>query len=48
MVDETIEGAKIDPIGGTNQATNKTPGLNDENVDAARISPMSAVREEMQ
>jgi len=46
--DETIHGAKIEPLeGGRNTSTSKQPGLDDEQVDASRISPMGEVREEM-
>lgn len=46
--DETIAGAKIDPLAGKNkQAETELPGLDDENVDSSRIPPMGEVREEM-
>ena len=45
--DETIEGAKIEPLEGNKHAEGKGPGLDDEQVDAARIDPMGEVREEM-
>ncbi|KIW12591.1 hypothetical protein PV08_09869 [Exophiala spinifera] len=46
--DEAIQGAKIDPLSGKeNTSTTKSPGLDDEQVDASRINPLGEVREEM-
>jgi len=46
--DETVSGAKIDPLANeSDAATRKNPGLDDETVDASRVEPMGEVREEM-
>jgi len=46
--DETITGAKIEPLAGEFKvAQKKMPGLDDETVDASRINPMGEVREQM-
>jgi hypothetical protein len=45
--DETVQGAKIDPLGGQgNESTRENPVLDDEQVSGARIEPGGAVREE--
>ena len=46
--DETIQGAKIEPLEGRRgEATSKQSGFDDEQVDASRINPMGVVREGM-
>lgn len=46
--DETVQGAKIDPLGGQRDGTTrKNEGLEDESVDASRVQPMGEVRDEL-
>jgi len=46
--DETIQGAKLEPLEGKgSEPTSKSTGLDDEEVDASRINPLGEVREEM-
>ena len=41
--DETVQGAKLEPLGGqADTATRKTEGLDDEQVDSTRIAPLGA------
>ena len=49
--EEVIQGAKIDPLAGgpdLEGGERAKSGLDDENVDASRISPLGEVREQMQ
>ncbi|KAJ9621988.1 hypothetical protein H2203_006869 [Taxawa tesnikishii (nom. ined.)] len=46
--DEAIQGAKIEPLeGNPTKGTAKSTGLDDEQIDSARIQPGGEVREEL-
>ncbi len=43
-----LHSTKIEPLEGKrNEATEKSTGLDDEQVDAARVQPLGEVREQM-